>query len=144
MAKKLRKTYFIILLPAVVGLIAGYLAKSHGFLTVGQFQFRGIIALIVFILSVIFAVALPIFYRALFAHSVRHLKNLSEKKLIKFELNLLYFSLVTPYLALIAFLLELPRFHLAGTVLMTLYAVYYYYPSRKRIRFEKRIFRVIQ
>jgi hypothetical protein len=143
-AKKLKKTYFIILLPAVVGLIAGYAAKSYNFLAVGQFQFRGIIALFVFILSVIFAVALPIFYRTLFAHRVRHLKNLSEKKLIKFELNLLYLALVTPYLTLIAFLLELPRFHLAGTVLMALYAVYYYYPSRKRIRFEKRIFRVIQ
>ena len=143
MAKKLKKTYFILLLPAVFGIIAIFLAKTYSVLALGQPPFLGIIAPFIFILSVIFAVALPIFYRTLFAHRVRHLKNISENNLMKFELNLLYFALVTPYLTLIAFLLELPRFHLAGTVLMALYAVYYYYPSQKRIRFEKRIFRVI-
>lgn len=144
MTKKLKKVYFTLLSPAVFGIVVIFIAKTYSLLTVGYLQFRGIIATLIFVLSVIFAVALPIFYRSLFAHRVRHLKHLSENKLIKFELNLLYFSLVTPYLTLIAFLLELPRFHLAGTVLMTLYAVYYYYPSPKRIRFEKRIFRVIQ
>jgi len=43
---------------------------------------------------------------------------------------------------LVAYLLEFPRFYLAGTVLMALYAVYYYYPSKKRIQFERKIFRV--
>jgi hypothetical protein len=143
MTKKLKKAYFMLLSPAGFGIIIIFVAKTYNFLKLGNFEFLGIIAPFVFILSVIFAVALPIFYRTLFVHRVRHLKNLSENNLIKFELNLLYFALVTPYLTLIAFLLELPRFYLAGSVLMALYAVYYYYPSQKRIRFEKRIFRVI-
>jgi hypothetical protein len=143
MTQKLRKTYLILLLPAVSGIIIIFLAKTYNYLALGQVEFLGVMAPLIFILSVIFAIALPIFYRTLFAHRVRHLKNLSENNLIKFELNLLYFALVTPYLTLIAFLLELPRFYLAGSVLMALYAVYYYYPSHKRIQFEKRIFRVL-
>jgi hypothetical protein len=44
--------------------------------------------------------------------------------------------------SLIAQILQLPRFHLAGTIIMALYALYYYYPSKRRIDFERRIFRV--
>ena len=90
----------------------------------------------------VFAVALPIFFRTLFAHKIRHQKSTSEAELIKFERNFLYIALVAPYLMLVAYLLEFPRFYLAGTVLMALYAVYYYYPSKKRIQFERKIFRV--
>jgi len=61
---------------------------------------------------------------------------------LKFERNLLYIAMTTPYVGLIAQILQLPRFHLAGTIIMGLYAVYYYYPSKKRLDFERRIFRV--
>jgi hypothetical protein len=50
--------------------------------------------------------------------------------------------MITPYLALPACLFELPKFHFTGTVLMALYAAYYYYPSKKRVDFDRRIFRV--
>jgi hypothetical protein len=50
--------------------------------------------------------------------------------------------MATPYVALIAQILQLPRFHLGGTIIMALYAVYYYYPSKRRIEFERRVFRV--
>jgi hypothetical protein len=50
-------------------------------------------------------------------------------------------ALVTPYLAAIAYFLQLPRFYLAATLLMALYAIYYYYPSLKRITFDEKIFR---
>jgi hypothetical protein len=44
--------------------------------------------------------------------------------------------------SLIAQILQLPRFHLAATIIMALYAVYYYYPSKRKLKFERRIFRV--
>jgi hypothetical protein len=101
-----------------------------------------ILAPSIFVLSVILAVALPIFYRTFFAHNRRHVESISEMELNKFERNLIYITLVTPYLALAALLLELPRFYTAGTILMGIYAVYYFYPSRKRIALDRRIFRV--
>jgi len=142
MADELRRTYFILLIPAIVGFIAISAAKKFNLVEFGYITSLELIAPLVFVLSVVFAIAWPIFFRTLFAHKIRHQKSISEADLIKFERNFLYIALVTPYLTLAAYLLEFPSFYLAGTVLTALYAVYYYYPSKKRIQFEKRIFRV--
>jgi len=101
-----------------------------------------VIVPLVFILSVVFAVALPILFRSLFANKMRGRKYTSAGEWLKFERILLYVAMMTPYLALAAHIMRLPRFHYAGTAIMALYAVYYYYPSQRRIAFDKRIFRV--
>jgi hypothetical protein len=142
MIDKLKRTYFTLLVPAIVGFAAYFIAKTYDLVAFGPTKFQGILAPLLFILSVVFAIALPIFCRVLFANSVRQKKGVSEADLLKFERIFLYIALVTPYIALAGYMLELPRFHLGGTVIMALYAVYYYYPSQKRIQFERRIFRV--
>jgi predicted membrane channel-forming protein YqfA (hemolysin III family) len=143
MDSKLKKTYFVILLPPVLGFITVCLAKANYFLTIGSLNYIDIWAPSIFFLSVTFALALPIFYRTFYAHRNRHAKSLSEEDLVKFERNLIYIALVTPYFSLTAFLLELPRFYTAGSILMGIYAVYYFYPSQKRIALDRRIFRVV-
>ncbi len=142
MIEKLKKTYFSLLIPAIVGFICIYLSKKFNFFNLDQPQFISILAPIVFVLSVIFGIAAPIFFRSLFAQKMSDKKNTSESKLIKFEQNLIRIALVTPYLGLFAYLFEFKKFYFTATFLVTLYAVYYFYPSQKRIAFEKRIFRV--
>lgn len=141
MIDKLKKTYFFLLIPAMVGFICIYLSKKFHFFHLGQPPFISILAPIVFVLSVIFGIAAPIFFRSLFAQKMSNKKNTSESKLIKFEQNLIRIALVTPYLGLFAYLYEFKQFYFTATFLVTLYAVYYFYPSQKRIAFEKRIFR---
>ena len=141
MAEALRRTYFAILTPAILGFIVISGFKALGLIPIDQIGYMKLLAPLLLVLSVIFAVALPMFFRALFAHRVREQKNVSEADLLRFERTFLYIALITPYLALIGYLFEFPRFHLAASVLMALYAVYYYFPSQRRIRFEKRIFR---
>ena len=94
-----------------------------------------------FILAALLAVAGPIFYRSLFAHRQRNHSSVSQEVLFKFERNLTCMVLIVPYLAVIAYVLELPRFYNAATILLALYAIYYYYPSQKRIAFDSKIFR---
>ena len=142
MIEKLKKTYFSLLIPAIVGFIFIYLSKKFHFFNLGQPQFMSILAPIVFVLSVIFGIATPIFFRSLFAQKMSNKKNTAESKLIKFEQNLIRMALVTPYLGLFAYLYEFKQFYFTATFLVTLYGVYYFYPSQKRIAFEKRIFRV--
>jgi len=142
MIDKLKKTYFILLIPAIVGFICIYLSKKFNFFNFDQPQFISILAPLVFVLSVIFGIAAPIFFRSLFAHKMSNKKNTSESKLIKFEQNLIRIALVTPYLGLVAYLFEFQKFYFSAIFIMALYAVYYFYPSQKRIAFEKRIFRV--
>ena len=142
MAHDLKRIYFTLLLPAVAGFILIFVLQHFHLVSFNIPQIPPVLYPIIFIASVCFAVALPIFYRTVFANKRRHQTRTAEEDWLKFERNLLYIAMVTPYVALIAQILQLPRFHLAGTVIMALYAVYYYYPSKRRIAFERRIFRV--
>jgi hypothetical protein len=142
MIHDLKRLYFTLLLPAVAGFIAVFVLQHFNIVEWDRPQLPSTIHLIIFIGSVGMAVALPILYRTLFASKMRRQTHTEEAIWLKFERNLLYISMVTPYIALIAQILQLPRFHLAGTIVMALYAVYYYYPSNRRIEFDRRVFRV--
>jgi hypothetical protein len=50
--------------------------------------------------------------------------------------------MVVPYLALAALAAGRPGFHQTGIFLAVFYALYYGYPSRGRIDFDRRLFRV--
>ncbi len=142
MSHDLKRTYFTLLLPAVLGFILIFVIRHFHPVKFNIPQIPSAIPPLIFIVSVCFAVALPIFYRTLFANKMRHQTHTAEGDWLKFERNLLYIAMITPYVGLIAQILQLPRFHLAGTIVMALYAVYYYYPSMRRIEFDRRVFRV--
>jgi apolipoprotein N-acyltransferase len=142
MVEDLKRTYFILLVPAVIGFIVLFFSLKLNWIHLKLYPVPKMLALTLFILSVVFAVALPIFYRTLFANKIRHQTETSEAEWLKFEQNSIRIALVTPYLTLTAHFLDLPKFYLSGTILMALYAIYYFYPSKKRIAFERRIFRV--
>ena len=141
MRDRLKKNYFIVLAPAIVGFLAVWIRRqSKPAITVPE-QYMAVIAPAIFILAAIFTIAGPTFYRSLFAHRQRRRVKVPQAVLYGFERNLTGMALVAPYLALVGYFLQLPRFHLAATLLMALYAIYYYYPSPKRIAFDWKIFR---
>jgi len=142
MTHDLKRTYFTLLLPAVAGFILIFILQHFHLVNFNISQIPPVLYPIIFIASVCFAVALPIFYRTVFANKRRDQTHTAEEEWLKFERNLLYIAMTTPYVSLIAQVLQLPRFHLAAVIIMALYAVYYYYPSKKRIEYERRIFRV--
>jgi len=138
----LKKQYIIIILPAVSLFLAFGLARQLNFITSGQFVISSVLHSMVFILSAITALAGPLFFRTLFAHSMRKQRGVSAKEFLSFQKKILWISMITPYFAFIAVLCDFPRFFAAAIVLMALYAVYYYFPSQKRIDFDQKIFRV--
>jgi len=142
MTDALKKTYFIFLLPSILGFALAGGAKVYGFIEIDSVQFIQIAGPLIFILCIALGIAFPIFYRTLFAHKNRNLLSVSDKKLLKFERTLINVVMITPYLALLSYFFELPRFYTASSILIGLYAVYYFYPSKTRIAFERRIFRV--
>ena len=142
MTPDLKRTYFTLLLPAVAGFILIFVLEGLQLDDWNIPRMPRVVPAAIFIASVCFAVALPILYRTLFASKRRHQTRTDENDWKKFERNLLYIAMTTPYIGLIAQILRLPRFHMAGTIIMGLYSVYYYYPSQKRIAFERRVFRV--
>lgn len=138
----LKKTYLRLLLPALVALLLSALIKETGWLPININLSLPLIAPVIFVLAVVCAVAMPIYLRASFAHKVRHLRAVSETELIIFEQRIMSVALITPYLILPAYLFNFAEFYFLGIIMMALYAVYYFYPSVKRIQFDKRIFRV--
>jgi hypothetical protein len=141
MHHQLKTIYIIILSPALACFIAVCVLRQIYPSMDMPVQTCAFIAPMIFILSAVFAVASPILYRSFFAHSHRHVHDVPPEALFIFERNLTGMTLVTPYLALVAYFLQLPRFYLAATLLMALYAVYYTYPSHKRVAFDEKIFR---
>lgn len=144
MATQLKRTYFYLLIPAIIGFIFVFICRRFNLLYLNTHDVPDILSPAIFILSIVFAVALPILYRTLFANRIRHRSSTPETDWLKFEKNLIRIALVTPYLTIFAYFLQIPKFHLSGTTLAALYAIYYFYPSKNRIVFEKRIFRVKQ
>ncbi|MBU8849049.1 MAG: hypothetical protein KOO65_08265 [Desulfobacterales bacterium] len=138
----LKKQFIIIILPAVGLFLVFGLARELNFIKPGQFVIPSVMHSLLFILSVITAIAGPLFFRTLFAHSMRKQTRVPAKEFLSFQKKILWLSLITPYLAFTAVLCDFPRFYSAAIVLMALYAVYYYFPSQKRIDFDRKIFRV--
>ena len=138
----LKRQFIIIILPAVVLFLVFGLARELNFIKPGQFVIPSVLHSVLFILSAITAIAGPLFLRTLFAHSMREKTQVPAKEFLSFQRKILWISLITPYLAFIAVLCDFPRFFAAAIVLMAMYAVYYYFPSQKRIDFDRKIFRV--
>ena len=63
MTRELKRIYFTLLSPAFIGLIVIRLANEYNFFSLGEMQISQVIAPLVFISSVIFAVALPVLLR---------------------------------------------------------------------------------
>lgn len=142
MQQQLLKTYFRFLIPAVLGFAAGFLNHTGQLTDWFQQPAESSWIVAVFVLALVFAVAAPIMVRTVFAHRRRERQHISESEFMAFERTLIRVALLSPYCAMIAYLYRFPEFYLAGSFLAALYAVYYFYPTRRRIQFEKRIFRV--
>ncbi|WP_320040426.1 hypothetical protein [uncultured Desulfobacter sp.] len=97
---------------------------------------------ILFTGAAVTAIAGPVMIRVLFAHKVRQKSRVSQALFLTFQRRLIMVSGITPYLALAAVWNKFSEFHACGIILMALYAVYYYFPSQKRIVHDIKMFRV--
>lgn len=143
MEKQLRSTYYRLLAPALAALAAVAAAHLAGRPLVVHTAWKDVLGPALFIMAGSFAIGLPILYRTYFLHRHRHRPRVERSVLLTFQRRFLYMVAIPAYLAVVAYALRVSHFHLVGTVLMALYAVYYYYPSSQRLALEKRIFRMV-
>jgi len=141
-AHRLRKIYFSLLIPAILGFIGFFFLKQLGILEISGIGQNRLFNVSIFVLAICTAVAAPIFFRSYFAHQQRNEKRIAEAVFIRFEQSLIRIALIAPYFCLVSYIFDFPEFYLAASFIASLYAIYYYYPSQKRLTFEKRIFRV--
>ena len=141
MTARLKKVYLAFLTPAIAGFVVAYAVRTFHQSPYLPDHITVLGGRLIFVLAAFIAVACPVLYRSLFAGRQRNSASVPQTVLLKFERNLIRTVMTTPYLALIAYFFRVPRFYSAGILLLALYAIYYYYPSEKRIMLDQRIFR---
>lgn len=141
MHRTLRQVYLAVCLPAAVGLFALATLQLPGVGAIAPLDVRPLVAPLLLTAAAASALALPVAYRAWFAHRQRLRHGTSRQAFLSFERTLMTIALSTLYLALVARSLALPVFHRDAVTLLALYAAYYFYPTRRRIAYEKRLFR---
>lgn len=142
MRSRLLKLYYRgVVAPAIV-LAALLCARLTGAITPSGTALGNRLGPILFISAIVLAVAMPILLRTLFASRWRLAQHTPPKAFYFLQRRLLWVSLATVYLLPAICLVRIPNFYQGGIILAALYGVYYHYPSRRRIAFDCRVFRV--
>lgn len=143
MTDSLKKIYITALAPVVSCIVALIiLEKGFAIHLLPVMRVPVYFSPIVFMAAVFTALVIPLLLRTLFAKKAGLEKKISTTAFFQFQRHLVISAMVTPYLGITALMFELQKFYVSATLLMALYAVYYYYPSQRRIDFDKRIFRI--
>lgn len=142
MSAELKQVYYRRLLPALVAIALAAAARTTGLAGMVPPAATKAVGAGLFAAAIAAAVGLPIWIRAVFADRVGQSRGVGEADFARFQRHLITTALVAPYLAAIALTLNLPSFYQAGSFLAALYAMYYHYPSERRIGFDRRLFRV--
>ncbi len=143
MTASLKKTYITALVPVVlIIVIMGILEKGFSISLIPVIRVPVYFSPMIFVAAALTALAIPLLLRTLFARKAALENKVNPASFFRFQKQLVISAMLTPYLGIMALVLEIQKFYISATLLMALYAVYYYYPSQRRIDFDKRIFRI--
>ncbi|MEA2065824.1 MAG: hypothetical protein U9O65_01785 [Thermotogota bacterium] len=143
MRKKLLNLYFKLTIPAFL-IIAILFGIDKIVASIRLFNCSRIFSFILMFVALLFAFVIPFWYRLTFINKWKKLveDKKYEEKAFLFEKNFLIMPLLTPYIMILSFIVGVDRIPMIIIILLSLYSVYYYYPSVRRINLEKRIFKV--
>ncbi len=142
MTARLRKRYFVLISPAVLLAVIVYLLQELDLWEGVSYTPSPYFPLIIFVLAISIGVAVPIFLRVYFFSQLKEKKYISIDEFVSYQEKIISVIAITPYFAFIAALVNMDPFYFGGTVLAAIYAMYYHYPSDKKIAFDKKVFRV--
>lgn len=142
MESELKKAYLTMLVPAAVLCFTVEGLRELRLAGIDGLQLPEIMHRVVFVASALTAVAAPLFARVVFVHGVSGQARVGQEAFHVFHRRLVRIAMITPYFAFLALLFGFSKFYSGGILLMSFYAAYYYYPSRRRIEYDRRLFRV--
>ena len=142
LSKKLRKIYFRVVIGYLLLIFIIYLLKDVLELVKINLKPSTLLMQSFVALSAIAGIGLPIFYRTWFVNKIRKQKDLALNQFIDFEKKLILLALITPLFLILGLSLNFNQKALILLTIFSLYALYYYYPSVKKMRFEIQLFRI--
>ena len=142
MRERLVRLYWVMVGPAILLFATLYVSSKLGAAAPPRWAHtHPWIGVALFMGTVVLGVAAPLMLRTAFVSRHRGRRSIPEAEVERFERRQLMVALWAPYLAVMAAYLELPTVLFAGAVLSAFYALYYFYPTRRRIAHERRLFR---
>ena len=103
-------------------------------------KYIGYLGWLLFVLTALFGIALPILMRSLFRYKVIKYRKVDINSFFQFEKRTLFITLTSAYVANIAYIFLVPKLHLYGSVLMALYVISVLYPKERKILIDTKCF----
>ena len=103
-------------------------------------KYIGYLGWLLFVLTALFGIALPILMRSLFRYKVIKYKKVNINLFFQFKKRTLFIALTSAYVANIAYIFLVPKLHLYGSVLIALYAISVTYPKEREILIDMKCF----
>ena len=135
--EKLRTFYKICIIPAIIFFFAALL--YHKKINFQKYQIPKI-DIILILLSLFFALILPILYRIYNFFSVNYKGAMNERRFINFEKMLIIISQISIYVMIVGNYLTDTKIVMLILSVVAFYSLYYYYPTSKKLNLDSRIF----
>jgi len=141
-SKILKKIYFWQLISAVFLVVVAYVVTFYFHLSDKSVAPGLTVSIVVTTLSGVMGIAIPIFYRSFFVYRLKGKKQISRDAFVNFEQALMSIALTAPYFLVISILSNMNQTANMLIAIFSLYAIYYYFPSEKKVLFEMKLFRI--
>jgi len=139
--KLFQKCYWLTLAPALIALCVLGLNQVFGTPYISQQASRPT-TMFILVLTGGLAILLPLWQRILFCRKQTGKSGTDLGVFIRFEKRFMVSGLLAAYMIPLGYFCRLPQVPLFWMIIFSLYAVYYYFPSGKRITMECKIFKV--
>jgi hypothetical protein len=137
----LQKFYFIILLPAVTGYVFMSILEQSD-MAPDRWPIPPVGSGLLVFSAGFLAIVLPVWFKIIFVRRVKLRKKISIAEFVRYQKIILFYAELSLYIVLVAERFQVPRMPMLLIALCGFYAAYYFFPSKRRLEFEKRLFRV--
>lgn len=141
MQKELQQIYLKMISPGVFLLFILFGLYFFEYDTV-YFSIGRIGSFSILLASVLFSFIIPMWFRISFIQKMKHKKETPSELFLKFQKMYLQISSPSFYLMILGYIAGIEQKIMVIIILSALYALYFYYPSEKKIEREKKIFKV--
>ena len=139
--EKLKRFYKISIMPAIIFFI---FTQFYPLKILSKIKLPNYINLLFVLISIAFALIFPILFRIINFFHVNSKGAMSEGRFIIFEKVLILISQISIYIMIIAHYFLESQFVMIVLSVIAFYSLFYYYPTEKKINFDRRIFMLIK
>lgn len=139
--KKLQKLYFLIIAPAFLIIFLFFVAEKFDY-KVGFNKGGRFISTVIMLFTVISSIILPVWYKILLFKKFRNDKKINFETFAGYQYRIIITVTFSIYWIFPAYLYQLEEMPLVIIGFFILYGLYYYYPTKKKIDAEKKLFKI--